>query len=183
MTGFRTPVPRLAEASRPVESSPRQRGSSEAGSLQDSRLRGNDTGKSSPRKPPAARRGSCNIGANRRAGGFTLLEVMIALLVIVVGTAAVINTSTESTWKSAQLWQRTVAGWVAQNQIAEFRARRSWGNDRRLSGKTEMANTEWQWEMTISGTDDPSLRRLDIEVFLEDQEGAKASLTAFVARL
>jgi general secretion pathway protein I len=115
--------------------------------------------------------------------GFTLLEVMIALLIIVIGTAAVINTSTESTWKSAQLWERTVAGWVAQNQIAEYRARRSWGNDRRLTGKTEMANAEWEWEMQVSDTDDPSLRRLDIEVFLEDQEGAKARLTAFIARL
>jgi general secretion pathway protein I len=133
---------------------------------------------SSPRK-----RGSCGAGPGHRALGFTLLEVMIALLIIVIGTAAVINTSTESTWKSAQLWERTVAGWVAQNQIAEYRARRSWGNDRRLTGKTEMANAEWEWEMQVSDTDDPSLRRLDIEVFLEDQEGAKARLTAFIARL
>ena len=119
----------------------------------------------------------------RRMAGFTLLEVMIALLIIVIGVAAVIDTSTESTWKSAQLWQRTIAGWVAENQIAEYRARHTWGNDRKLSGKTEMANAEWEWEMTVSDTDDPSLRRLDIEVFLKDQQGAQASLTAFIARL
>lgn len=128
----------------------------------------------------ARRRRGCGM---LRAAGFTLLEVMIALLIIVIGTAAVINTSTESTWKSAQLWQRTIAGWVAQNQIAEYRARRSWGQDRKLSGKAEMANAEWQWEMRVSDTEDPSLRRLDIEVFLKDQEGARASLTAFIARL
>ena len=131
------------------------------------------------RLPGGYRRG----GGKRRATGFTLLEVMIALMIIVVGMAAVINTSTESTWKSAQLWQRTVAGWVAQNQIAEYRARRSWGNDRKLSGNAEMANAQWEWEMIVSDTDDPSLRRLEIEVFLKDQEGARASLTAFVARL
>ena len=108
---------------------------------------------------------------------------MIALLVIVIGTAAVINTSTESTWKSAQMWERTIAGWVAQNQIAEYRARRSWGNERRLTGKTEMANAEWQWEMRVSDTDDPSLRRLDVEVFIAGREGASASLTAFIGRL
>ena len=115
--------------------------------------------------------------------GFTLIEVMIALLIIVVGAAAVINTSTESAWKSAQLWQRTVAGWVAQNQLAEFRARRTWSNDRSQSGRVEMANAEWRWQLRASDTDDPSMRRLDIEVFLEGDDDAKARLTAFMGKL
>ena len=119
----------------------------------------------------------------RRKRGFTLIEVMIALLIIVVGAAAVINTSTESAWKSAQLWQRTIAGWVAQNQLAEFRAKRSWSNDRNHSGQVEMANAEWQWELRVSDTDDASLRRLDIEVFLEGDDAVKARLTAFMGRL
>ena len=37
--------------------------------------------------------------------GFTLLEVMIALLVITLGMGAVINTTGESGWKSSQLKQ------------------------------------------------------------------------------
>lgn len=115
--------------------------------------------------------------------GFTLMEVMIALLIIVVGAAAVINTSTESAWKSSQLWQRTVASWVAQNEIAEFRARRAWSNDRNQSGRVEMANAEWRWQLRISDTDDPQLRRLDIEVFLDGDDDVKARMTGFMARL
>ncbi len=115
--------------------------------------------------------------------GFTLMEVMIALLIIVVGAAAVINTSTESAWKSTQLWQRTVAGWVAQNEIAEFRARRSWSNDRNHSGRVEMANVEWLWQLRVSDTDDPQLRRLDIEVFLDGDDDVKARMTGFMGRL
>jgi general secretion pathway protein I len=123
------------------------------------------------------------VNGRRATRGFTLIEVMIALLIIVVGAAAVINTSTESAWKSAQLWQRTVAGWVAQNQLAEFRARRTWSNDRSQSGRVEMANAEWRWQLRASDTDDPSLRRLDIEVFLEGDDDAKARLTAFMGKL
>ena len=123
------------------------------------------------------------MNGRRATRGFTLIEVMIALLIIVVGAAAVINTSTESAWKSAQLWQRTVAGWVAQNQLAEFRARRTWSNDRSQSGRVEMANAEWRWQLRASDTDDPSLRRLDIEVFLEGDDDAKARLTAFMGKL
>ena len=118
-----------------------------------------------------------------RSAGFTLLEVMIALLVIALGVAAVINTTSESGWKSAQLRQKTFASWVAQNQIAEFRARRVWNNATRHSGEVEMAGATWQWELRISATDDPDLRRLDVDVHLDGDDALKASLTGFVGRL
>ena len=49
----------------------------------------------------------------------------------------------------------------------------------------EMANTEWRWEMTITATDDPSLRRLDVEVFHADdkKDRVKARMTGFIARI
>jgi len=122
----------------------------------------------------------CGIDRKR---GFTLLEVMIALLVITLGMGAVINTTGESGWKSAQLKQGTIANWVAQNQIAEFRAKRTWTNATKKSGEVEMANTEWVWQMKISKTDDPSLRRLDVEVFIKGEDALKASATGFIARL
>ena len=118
-----------------------------------------------------------------RLHGFTLLEVMIALLVITLGMGAVINTTSESGWKSTLLRQKTIATWVAQNQITRYRANRIWGSANRQSGKVEMANVEWVWKMEISKTDDPSLRRLDVEVFIEGEDSLKASLTGFIANL
>ena len=118
-----------------------------------------------------------------RLRGFTLLEVMIALLVITLGMGAVINTTSESGWKSAQLRQKTIGTWVAQNQVTRYRANRVWGDANSQSGKVEMANVNWIWRMKISATDDPSLRRLDVEVFIEGEEGLKASITGFIARL
>ena len=118
-----------------------------------------------------------------RMRGFTLLEVMIALLVITLGMGAVINTTSESGWKSAQLKQKTIATWVAQNQIVKYRAKRIWSDAHSQSGKVEMANVEWTWKMKISATDDPSLRRLDVEVFIEGEDSLKASLTGFIAKI
>ena len=115
--------------------------------------------------------------------GFTLLEVMIALLVITLGMAAVINTTSESGWKSTQLKQKTIATWVGQNQIVKYRANRIWGSAKSQSGKVEMANIEWVWRMKISGTDDPSLRRLEVEVTIEGEEAVKARITGFIARI
>ncbi len=123
----------------------------------------------------------------RRLTGFTLLEVMIALLVIAIGLGAVINTTSESGWKASVLKQRTIASWVAQNEIALYRAKRTWSGRSNIKGTTRMANAEWEWQMRISETDDPSLRRIDVDVYLRNEDGVedgiKASMTGFIAKL
>ncbi len=115
--------------------------------------------------------------------GFTLMEVMIALLVITLGIGAVINTTSESGWKSAQLKQKTIASWVAQNQIALYRAKRTWNNASTRSGQVEMANAVWIYQMKISATADPALRQIDVDVLLKGEDGVKASVTGFIGLL
>lgn len=115
--------------------------------------------------------------------GFTLMEVMIALLVITLGIGAVINTTSESGWKSAQLKQKTIASWVAQNQIALYRAKRTWNNTSNLSGEVEMANAVWIYQMKILATADPALRQIDVDVLLKGEDGVKASVTGFIGLL
>ena len=119
----------------------------------------------------------------RGARAFTLVEVMIALLVIAIGLGAVMATTSETGWKSAKLRESTIANWVAYNEIARYRATRTWNNVSNLSGETEMANAEWQWRMQVQKTDDPSLRRLEVEVTLKDDDAVKARVTGFVGNL
>ena len=119
----------------------------------------------------------------RRRRGFTLLEVMIALLVITLGMGAVIVTTGESAWKSSHLRESTIASWVAYNEIAFYRAKRTWSESTSRSGETEMANAQWKWEMKISATDDPKLRRVDVEVFIKGEPAVKSRVTGFIARL
>ena len=120
---------------------------------------------------------------HRLPRGFTLLEVMIALLVITLGMGAVITTTGESGWKSAHLRESTIASWVAYNEIAMYRAKRSWGDTTRRSGEVEMANVSWEWEMTIRQTPNTSIRELEVEVRLKDETAIKARVTGFIARL
>lgn len=121
--------------------------------------------------------------ALKRKSGFTLLEVMIALLVITLGMGAVVVTTGESGWKSSHLRESTIASWVAYNEIALYRAKRTWGSVTKRSGESEMANVEWKWEMELSETDDPSLRRMDVEVFIKGDTAVKARVTGFIAKL
>jgi len=135
----------------------------------------------SPAPVPRASRGIKR--SIRRKSAFTLIEVMVALLVITLGMGAVIVTTGESGWKSSHLRESTIASWVAYNEIAMFRAKRTWSDATRRSGDAEMANAEWDWRMEISSTDDPSLRRLDVEVSLKGETAVKARVTGFIARL
>ena len=126
-----------------------------------------------------------NLTARRSESGrgFTLLEVMIALLVIALGMAAIMNTASDATWKSSHLRTSTIANWVAYNEIAAYRAQRVWNNDRKRTGEVDMANATWEWTMEISDTDDPSLRRLDVEVRLEDEEAVRARVNGYIGKL
>ena len=118
-----------------------------------------------------------------RLRGFTLLEVMIALLVVTLGMSAVISVTGDSSWKSAHLRHSTIANWVAYNEIALYRAKRSWPNTRQRSGETEMANAVWEWTMTFTDTPNPSVREVEVEVRLEDEPALKARVKGFVSRL
>ena len=112
---------------------------------------------------------------------------MVALLVIAIGLGAVIISTGESGWKASIRKEKTLAGWVAQNEIALYRAKRTWSNRSNIKGRTEMGGAEWEWRMQVSETDDPSLRRIDVDVFLvvdgEVQDGVRAAMTGFIAKI
>ncbi len=120
----------------------------------------------------------------RRQPAFTLIEIMVALAIITIALGAIIQSTTASTRNAAYLRDKTVAGWVAMNQISLLRARREWNSASNKTGTVEMAGKEWLWKMKIRKTDDPNMRRLEVDVFAADDDAnALASLTGFMGRL
>jgi general secretion pathway protein I len=115
--------------------------------------------------------------------GFTLLEVMFALLIVALTMGAIVETGGYSAKRTAQLTEKTIASWIAQNQVTLYRAKRTWTSESSKSGKVEMADNEWRWKMKISKTDEPLLRRLDVDVYLADGSDIKASATGFIGKL
>lgn len=115
--------------------------------------------------------------------GFTLLEVMFALVFIAITMGAVIESGLNSTMRSSYLREKTIASWVAQNQLALYRAKKTWTSASNRSGVVEMAEVEWRWKMKISKTDEPLMRRIDIDVYRSDSDEISASETGFIAKL
>lgn len=116
-------------------------------------------------------------------GGFTLLEVMVALAVLAIALGAIIKAAGTSAGDIGYLRDRTLASWVALNHINMLRLAREWPDEGTRNGIVEMAGREWRWELQVSNTSDEDLRRLDITVYGEDREVPLAQLIAFSRRL
>ncbi|MGB0495014.1 MAG: type II secretion system minor pseudopilin GspI [Kangiellaceae bacterium] len=102
--------------------------------------------------------------------GFTLLEILIALAIF--GYAAVGLITQVSNYQLTQLnaSQKTVAHWVAMNQLAETRLEKTWPNTGVTRGSVEMANKTWYWLQTVSKTTEKELRQVEVEVRVEESD-------------
>jgi general secretion pathway protein I len=119
----------------------------------------------------------------QKINGFTLIEVMFALLIVALTMGAIVETGGYSAKRTSQLTEKTIASWVAQNQVTLYRAKKTWTSASNKSGTVEMAGNEWQWKMKISKTDEPLLRRIDVDVYSQDDSDIKASATGFIGKL
>lgn len=128
----------------------------------------------------------------RRQAGFTLLEVLIALMVLALSLGAVIQATGDYTVNQAYLRDRTFAAWVARNQLATLRLKGDWPSIGRKKGDAELPEAgadmparEWRWEVQVTQTPEEDLRRLDIDVYpanADDDADPLASLSGFIGK-
>jgi general secretion pathway protein I len=83
--------------------------------------------------------------------GFTLVEVMVALFVLVTALTALLFRITQHVNNSVYLRDKTVAAWVAQNQMEIVRLESRLNNmvlTETRSGIEIMAGKQWHWQIT-----------------------------------
>lgn len=113
--------------------------------------------------PRDARTASPDPGAGN-SGGFTLLEVLVALAVIALALAAAIKTSAESASNTNYLRDRTMAQWVATDRLREMQALEVWGTGKD-EGRRELAGRTWYWRTEITNTPVANMRRVEVTVY------------------
>jgi general secretion pathway protein I len=116
------------------------------------------------------------------ARGFTLLEILVALAILAIALGAVLKATAEGVGQVGYLRDRTLASWVAMNRINELLLEPAWPALGVSEGRAEMAGRGWRWEVRVSVTTDPDLRRLDVTVRLRDERTPLVELIAFKGR-
>jgi general secretion pathway protein I len=104
-----------------------------------------------------------NPGA-RRTRGFTLIEVLVALAIVVIGMAAVMGAITSSAKTVSYLRDKTFAQWVAENQIVTIRLSGQLVQAGNTNGDQDYAGSKWHWRQEVAATEIPGVMRIDVHV-------------------
>lgn len=116
-----------------------------------------------------------------RARGFTLIEVVVALAVLAVTLGALISGAARYADNAAYLREKTLALWVAHNRLTEIGLEPAWPGLGKSDGDAELGGVDWRWDVTVSETPDPKVRRIEITVRPQGQDAGSATLSSFVA--
>lgn len=116
-----------------------------------------------------------------RRTGFTLVEVLVALAIISIALLSALRVAGAGTGSVGELRARLLAGWVAENILAEQRARGEWPSPGIRRGAQMQGGIEFNWREDIIATPNVTFRRVDIRVYATPEEAhALAHLAGFV---
>lgn len=101
----------------------------------------------------------------KAARGFTLIEVLVALAIVAIGMAAVLEVLTSSANTTVYLQDKTFAQWVALNRLETVR----------LSGAVPTAGTSnddityvgqsWTWQQKVTAVNQiPGMVQIEVDV-------------------
>lgn len=115
--------------------------------------------------------------------GFTLVEVLVALAIVSIALLAALRAAGQGTSAVAELRQRMLAGWVAEDRLAEHRARGAWLPLGIARGTQSQAGVDFAWREEVIATPNAAFRRVDVFVAAPAEPARPlARLTGFVVQ-
>lgn len=116
----------------------------------------------------------------RRSAGFTLIEVMVALVVATLALVAVMASISQMIDAGTAMRERTYASWIGQNKITEMRLANTEPDVSESSGEVEFAGLDWGWTATVSETGVEFLYRVDVAVGFAGSNDVVRTVTGFI---
>jgi general secretion pathway protein I len=104
----------------------------------------------------------------RRAQGFTLVEVLVALMIVALGLAALMVAVSGTARTSGFLRDKTIAQWIALNRLSEVRLNVTKFGQNTDVGEVDFANRKWHYDTRYFETSIGSMRRVVVRVYAGD---------------
>jgi general secretion pathway protein I len=113
------------------------------------------------------------MGSSMKNRGFTLIEVMVALMVIAIALPALLGALYRQVDGSAYLREKSIAQWIASNKLTENRIQlarsgRLFSGTR--SGVSEMAQRDWYWWLVSTKTEVEDFYRIEVRVAASEED-------------
>ena len=133
------------------------------------------------------RPGSAVPPARRRGKGFTLIEVLVALAVVAIGMAAVLEALTSSANTAMYLQDKTFAEWVALNRLETVRLAGAIPSAGSSNDTVQYAGESWEWRQKVTATRIPGMVQIQVDVRPADskasaERGWYAGATGFMGQ-
>ena len=109
----------------------------------------------------------------RRVSGFTLLEVLVALVIVGTALAAGLRAVGSLTTNSAGLRASMMATWSAENRLVQIRLGREFPEIGRRSFPCPQGDLNLMCEEEVLTSPNPLLRRIEVSVFDADNPGRR----------
>ncbi|MBW4053311.1 MAG: type II secretion system minor pseudopilin GspI [Proteobacteria bacterium] len=110
--------------------------------------------------------------ASHGAAGFTLIEVLVALAIVAIGMAAVLEALTSSANTAMYLQSKTFAEWVALNRLETVRLTGSVPGTGASSDTVDYAGRSWEWRQKVTNTQIPGMVQIAVDVRPADSKAA-----------
>lgn len=118
---------------------------------------------------------TCSIVVHR-AAGFTLLEVLVALLIVGTALGASLRAVGSLTRNSADLRASMMANWSAENRLAQIRLTQQWQDTGRNDFPCPQGDLPLYCTEVVLPTPNPFFRRVEVSVY--DSPNMKHKLVA-----
>lgn len=117
--------------------------------------------------------------ARRTVGGFTLLEIMVALAVFATLAAAVFSASHAVIGQGRGVEQRLFAAWLADNRLNELRLEKNLALGQHTR-QVSLDRRDWHVQQHLSATADRRLLKVEVAVSLVGQEHVVYRTTGWI---
>ncbi len=120
---------------------------------------------------------------HRTQRGFTLIEVLVALVVVGLGLMAAFGQVNQSLIGASRLKDKTLAHWIAMDRMTELRLLDEFPAEGTRADEVEMAGINWRYSIRVTKTPLDALRRVDISVgFADRPDSIVSTLTGFLGQ-
>ncbi len=109
----------------------------------------------------------------KNSTGFTLLEVLVALVIVGTALAASLRAVSSLTQNSGDLRASMMATWSAENRLAQIRLGRVWPPLGQHRFDCPQGDLILLCEENVYGTPNPFFRRVEVSVFDSQYEGRR----------